>query len=201
MEVHKDFGRTCHWTRTLGYSYCAWASQASRLLGLEDGGNEVAPIALPGKAIKERKSRITTGPLPTYGTVRIGRMDASDVGYGAYMPRPSASGSASAGPLQIVDQSTGLRRRNGNNMRPRKQVRHGFNNEVRNIDLGNAEVAAHDRPGYTSFWRWLKEVYAYLVALWSVLKGLVMFLLDRGTRPCAHIGEHAERHDRTTCHP
>ena len=147
--------------------------------GLRGWGNEVAPIALPGKAIKERKSRITSGPLPTYGSVRIGRMDVSEVGYGAYMPRPSASGSASAGPLQIGDQGTGLRRRKGSDMRPRKQVRHGFNNEVRNIDLGNAEVAAQDRPGYTPFWRWLKEVYAYSVALWSVLKGLVMFLLDR----------------------
>lgn len=147
--------------------------------GLRGWGNEVAPIALPGKAIKERKSRITPGPLPTYGTVRIGRMDVGEVGYGAYMPRSSVSGSASAGPLQIVDQGTSLRRRKGTDIRPRKQARRGFNNEVRNIDLGNAEVAGQNRPGYTPLWRWLKEFYAYLVALWGVLKGFVMLLLDR----------------------
>lgn len=147
--------------------------------GLKGWGNEVAPISMP---VKHGKTRLT---LPAAaGTVRIGRMDVSDVQYGTYASRPptSAFTSALAGPSRLTDEKVSRGRKN------EKQYRLGFNNEVRNIDAGVTDGAAQGRSGYTPWWRWLKEFYAYLATLLGVLKGLILFLLDRA-RGRVHISE------------
>ncbi|KAF8163684.1 hypothetical protein B0H34DRAFT_650577 [Crassisporium funariophilum] len=136
--------------------------------GLRGWGNEVAPIRLPVKNRAWRRG----GRVPrtdggstlaqTFGSVRMGRMDVGEVQYG------SSHASAST--------STGFR----SSSNPNRQQQRGFLNEVRTVDLGNADSSR--RGGNVTgsgWWRWVKAMGPFLVALWDVLKGLVVLILDR----------------------
>lgn len=147
--------------------------------GLKGWGNEVAPIPLPVKIRKGRRSIGSSTVSPTHGIVRMGRTGVSDVRYGAVassLPGPSSLRS----PRKVVDnilpdhsESRRLRKGKGT----QTQYRRGFNNEVRTVDLGNTEAAV--RGSGVQWWRWLRELRAYLTTLWGVIKGLVVFLLER----------------------
>jgi hypothetical protein len=155
--------------------------------GLKGWGNEVAPIPLPVKIRKGRRSIGSSTASPTHGIVRMGRTGVSDVRYGT-------AASSSAGPSSLrpprnrgdhtlpeSSESRRLRRGmgGGGGASTNPHYRRGFNNEVRTVDLGNTEAAAAARGSGVQWWRWLREFYVYLATLWGVLRGLVVFLLER----------------------
>ncbi|KAF8969568.1 hypothetical protein BDZ97DRAFT_1653538 [Flammula alnicola] len=135
--------------------------------GLRGWGNEVAPIQLPAKAQKRvrpgRRGVLAAETATqavgqtTYGIVRMGRLGVGEVHCGSSSRR--------------------RRRVAAGNQRQQQKHRRGFQNEVRTVDLGNADGSGRRNGAHWS--RWLKELGAYLAAVWGVLKGVVMFLLER----------------------
>ncbi|CAA7270987.1 unnamed protein product [Cyclocybe aegerita] len=153
--------------------------------GLRGWGNEVAPIQLPAQPRRRRSTTLidthSFDTSPTYGRVRMGRLGVGDVSYGA---STSASTSRMLGGSPDVFSDTTSRSR-----RPRgppastttAQVR-GFNNDVRTVDLGNSDAANGGGLGNGtngSWRRWFGEMGGFIRAMWGVLRGLVVFLLER----------------------
>ncbi|KDR73721.1 hypothetical protein GALMADRAFT_100588 [Galerina marginata CBS 339.88] len=131
--------------------------------GLRGWGNEVAPINLP-----TRKSGSSRGKGDSaFGVVRMGRVGVGNVHYGL----PSAPFASSISPDFAQMMETRQRKKT-----PAPITNRGFSNEVRTVDLGVSEAAeyAHGR-----WWKWMKEIAAFLSAIWDVLKGLVIFLIER----------------------
>jgi hypothetical protein len=59
------------------------------------------------------------------------------------------------------------------------RLRRGFNNDVRIIDLGHANSSG---PFSGPWNRSIVAFWQFLVVLWGVIRGLVLFLLDRARR-------------------
>ena len=176
--------------------------------GLRGWGNEVAPIQLPSRKARNRWNRKRTSrgvlgdpvgaqPSTTYGAVKMGRLGVGEVQYGWTTTTPGSShGSnrtststgisafsvagmgrmASMGmDLDVYHDLTASSRRRRRSVGP-TQVR-GLKNEVRTVDLGISESSG---PGSGGPWRrWLREFGAFLAALWGVITGMVLFLLER----------------------
>ena len=175
--------------------------------GLRGWSNEVAPIQLPLRDMRNRWNKKQAGrgvlgdpagaqPSTTYGTVKMGRVGVGEVHHGwttaASSPshgsntRSTAIASSSAFSLARVGRMTSMdvevyhdlttsSRRRKRSARP-TQVR-GLKNEVRTVDLGTSESAGSSRGG--SWRHWLREFRAFLAALWGVITGMVLFLLER----------------------
>ncbi|PPQ88335.1 hypothetical protein CVT25_012446 [Psilocybe cyanescens] len=147
--------------------------------GLRGWSNEVAPINLPVRIRRGiesgREASDRADAQSTYGMVRMGREDVGEVHYGS-SPRASRSVSTTGG----ASTSTIFRKKDLTRRRKKAKAipmqHRGFNNDVRTVDLGNSESANQNRRG---FLRWLKEVWMFLTAFWSVLRGLVTFLIER----------------------
>ncbi|KAJ3512483.1 hypothetical protein NLJ89_g3497 [Agrocybe chaxingu] len=140
--------------------------------GLRGWGNEVAPIQLPAQPRRRRSTTlIDTHSLdtsPTYGRVRMGRLGVGDVSYGA---STSTSTSRMLGGSTDVFSDTTLRSRHRRGPSTSTTTTHlrGFNNDVRTVDLGNSDAANGGGLGSGTNVR----------AMWGVLRGLVIFLLER----------------------
>jgi len=132
--------------------------------GLRGWGNEVAPINLPLQARRRRDGNAidASDTQPTYGMVRMGRLGAGEVHYGS-------SSTTQVGSTAVS------RRRNKSTSSSKKNVR-GYNNEVRTVDLGITDVGDISR---SYRWKWIKEFWYLVVAFGGVLKGLVVFLVER----------------------
>ena len=183
--------------------------------GLRGWGNEVAPIQLPSRKVRNRWNRKRTSrgvlgdpagaePSTTYGAVKMGRLGVGEVQYGwtTTTTTPSSShgsnrtststGIASSSAFSFAglgrmasmgmdvdvyhDLTTSSRRRR-RSVGP-TQVR-GLKNEVRTVDLGISESSGSGADGSGSWRRWLREFRAFLAALWGVITGVVLFLLER----------------------
>ena len=170
--------------------------------GLRGWGNEVAPIQLPLRIRSRKRCGTPSGalgdpdgaqPRTTYGVVKMGRVGVGEVRYGSTTSPGSSGGSdraststafsfsrigrtTSVGVFRDLTISGRSRRRRGEGP---TQIR-GLSNEVRTVDLGISEPSGLGSGGGGGpWWRWLRELGAFVAALWGVFKGMVMFLLDR----------------------
>jgi len=144
--------------------------------GLRGWNNEVAPIQRP--KVTPRRVWASRGRLEfghsiedTYGRVRIGRQGVTQVQYGS-----------------TAVARTSWRKQDGYEVRNRAawraqshapRLRRGFNNDVRIIDLGQASASG---PFSGPWSRSVVAFWQFLVVLWGVIRGLVLFLLDRARR-------------------
>ena len=138
--------------------------------GLRGWGNEVAPINRPRVLPYKTGTARGVGPADagTYGRVRMGRLAVGDVLQGS--PR-SASG------LNVYQDFSGAQRRKPV---PSTLEKRGLNNDVRTVDLGNAESPDGEGQNMGGPWkRWFGAVRLFLATVWGVMKGLVVFLLER----------------------
>jgi len=179
--------------------------------GLRGWSNEVAPIQLPSREVRNRWNKKQAGrgvlgdpagaqPSTTYGTVKMGRVGVGEVQHGwttttsssshGSNTRSTAIASSSAFSLARMGRMTSLgmdadvevyhdlttsSRRRKRSAGP-TQVR-GLKNEVRTVDLGTSESTGSGSGG--SWRHWLREFRAFLAALWGVITGMVLFLLER----------------------
>jgi len=66
----------------------------------------------------------------------------------------------------------------GETPQPKRRQQRGLFNEVRTVELGVTNASGPSRE-ITGWWRRMKRIWPFLVALWDVLKGLVFFLWDK----------------------
>ena len=144
--------------------------------GLRGWNNEVAPIPLPVRSRDRNRARGKSSRgdrllSQTYGAVRMGRIGVAEVQYGS----TRLASSFSSNPYEDLSIRP-IRRTKSSGTQQRQQQ--GLFNEVRTIELGvtNASQPPH---GFTGWWRRIIQTWPFFVALWDVLKGLVLFLWDR----------------------
>lgn len=183
--------------------------------GLRGWGNEVAPIRLPLRKVRNRwnKKRAPQGvlgdpvgaqPSTTYGTVKMGRVGVGEVQYGWTTTATSSSSHSSnraststavasssafsfSGVGGMTDVGVAVDVYHGLTTSSRRQRQsvgsmqvRGLKNEVRTVDLGISESSGSGADGSSGSWRrWLREFGAFLAALWDVIMGMVLFLLER----------------------
>ncbi|KAF8801639.1 hypothetical protein BYT27DRAFT_7114356 [Phlegmacium glaucopus] len=169
--------------------------------GLRGWNNEVAPIPLPSKSITRKRARgnYSRGPAQTHGVVRMGRMGVAEIQYGSRVyPSTSTSRveSSSSNPLNPYEEIS-IRRRwlagPGEMRQPKQRQQRGLFNEVRTVEVGVSNTSGPPR-GITGWWRRIKQIWPFLVALWEVLKGLVFFLWDKArSRGRSQLGDRVEK--------
>jgi len=137
--------------------------------GLRGWNNEVATIQRPRINLRGRPTGRSEVGMPPYGRVKMGRLGVVQVESGSFSIEPSLS----AG-MGEYDDRTPPRRRKRRLLLGGQQG--GFNNDVRIIDLGNTSNSGL----FSGIWnRNLVAFWQFLVVLWGVIKGLIMFLLDK----------------------
>ncbi|KAH9484462.1 hypothetical protein JR316_0003944 [Psilocybe cubensis] len=148
--------------------------------GLRGWGNEVAPINLPvrfrgrDESGRDASNGRFDSNQRTHGMIRLGREQVGEVYYGSASRSASEyaiAGSSSSAVATRTKDLTRRRKKKANSVHLR-----GFNNDIRTVDLGNSESGSHNHRG---FLRYLKEVWMFLVVFWGVLRGLVVFLIER----------------------
>ena len=128
--------------------------------------NEVAPIQRPG--VRPRRLRVPRGqrsglglvPGDTYGCVRMGRFSVAQIEYGSTSlarPTPPVS-SGMIADVHSSDDIVSARRRPRRPAPGAPRVRRGFNNDIRNIDLGTRDGSPFSGP-------WTRNI----ITLWQFL--------------------------------
>jgi len=158
--------------------------------GLRGWTNEVAPIQRPG--VRPRRLRVPRGQRSglglvtgdTYGCVQMGRFSVAQIEYGSTSlarPTPPVS-SGMIADVHSYDDIVSARRRPRRPTPGTPRVRRGFNNDIRNIDLG-----MRDGSPFSGLWtRNIVALWQFLVVLSGVLRGLVLVLLDKARRRARH---------------
>jgi hypothetical protein len=147
--------------------------------GLRGWNNEVAPIQRPKITPRRgwaasRNSRHSMED--TYGRVRMGRSGVAQVQSG------TSTSVARTGAMALHYEVNKNNRAMAAAWRPRvnsPRIRRGFNNDVRIIDLGQANRSGLFRGTWS---RSIVAFWQFLVVFWGVSRGLVFFLLDRARR-------------------
>ncbi len=153
--------------------------------GLRGWSNEVAPIQRPRIDLRGRptgRSEVDMPPRYAYGRVKMGRLGVVQVESGSSsIGGPMGPSLSPTEDLYPYDDRTPARRRK---RRPLLGgPRGGFNNDVRIVDLGNTSnsglFSGLRNRNLVAFWQ-------FLVVLWGVIKGLIMFLLDKARGRVRH---------------